>query len=99
MRKSLAIFGLALTTFAALPSFAADGDTPARQAVIARAGQMLYSAAGRPLTPIYKIVDEGRPQVIIEGRTVTVPVATLSMSGKKLTTSLSRADLRRMAGR
>lgn len=99
MHKSLAIFGLALTAFVAVPSFAADGDAPASQTVTARAGQKLYSASGRPLTPIYNIVAEGKPQVIIEGRIVTVPIATLSMSGKKLTTSLSGADLRRMAGR
>lgn len=97
MRKSIAIFTVALATAAAVPPAAAEGEGTAAGSITARAGQMLYTTSGRPLVAIYKLTAGGDPQVVVERRLVIVPKATLSMSGGKLTTSLSIADLRRMA--
>ena len=97
MRKSNAVLAAALAIAPAFPAFAAESDMVAMQAVAAKAGQMVYSTAGRPLLPVYKVTAGGEPQVIVDSRVLTLPAATLSMSGQKLTTSLSLTDLRRMS--
>lgn len=57
------------------------------------AGKMLYSAAGTRIASVYRVSAEGNPQVIIDGRLITVPSATLSQANGKLTTSLTKRDL------
>lgn len=57
------------------------------------AGKMLYSAAGYRIAPIYRVTADGSPQVILNGRLVTVPASTLSDVGGKVTTSLSKKEI------
>ncbi|HEY0958385.1 MAG TPA: hypothetical protein VGE05_03825 [Novosphingobium sp.] len=59
------------------------------------AGMMLYDAAGLRIGKVYRVNASGDPQVILDGRLVTVPAATLSDAGGKLTTSLARKDVGR----
>lgn len=59
------------------------------------AGKMLYSTAGHRVASIYRVTKEGNPQVILDGRLVTVPVSTLAQADGKLTTTLTKRELAR----
>jgi hypothetical protein len=41
----------------------------------------------------WRVGPDGSAQIIIEGKLVTVPASTLSMSGGKLTTSLTKNEV------
>jgi hypothetical protein len=56
-------------------------------------GQMLVSANGARLGTVNRIAADGSPQIIIDGKLVTVPAATLSTVNGKLTTSLSKSEV------
>lgn len=58
-------------------------------------GTMLYSANGGRIASIYRVTEDGSPQVILNGRLITVPAATLSEQNGKITTSLSKRDVSR----
>src|SRR5262245_28447226 len=58
-------------------------------------GKMLYSSTGHRIASVYRVTSEGNPQVILDGRLVTVPSSSLSEVNGKLTTSLSKRDLAR----
>jgi len=57
------------------------------------AGKMLYADNGNRLAPIYRVAADGNPQVILNGRLVTVPASSLSAVDGKLTTSLSKKEI------
>ena len=57
------------------------------------AGKMLYAANGYRIAPIYRVTEDGNPQVIMNGRLVTVPASTLSDVDGKVTTSLSKKEV------
>ena len=57
------------------------------------AGTMLYGANGYRIAPIYRVTREGNPQIIFNGRLVTVPASSLSDVGGKVTTSLSKKEI------
>lgn len=57
------------------------------------AGKMLYSSNGYRIAPIYRVTNDGNPQVILNGRLVTVPASTLSEVEGKVTTSLSKKEI------
>lgn len=59
------------------------------------AGMMLYSAEGRRVAPIYRINGEGNPQVIMNGRLITVPASSVSEADGKVMTSLTKKDIAR----
>jgi hypothetical protein len=42
------------------------------------------------------VTSDGAAQVIIDGKMVTIPANTLSIADGKLTTSLSKADIRKL---
>ena len=56
-------------------------------------GSMLISANGSRLAQVYRVGADGSAQIIIDGKLVTVPAASLSMSGGKLTTSLTKSEV------
>jgi hypothetical protein len=58
-----------------------------------RAGTMLYASNGSRLASVYRVTESGDPQVIMNGRLVTVPAATISDVDGKVTTSLSKRDV------
>lgn len=90
MRKSFAALAAALAVLAA-PAFATE-PTPAR----VKAGAPLHIPSDHTLR-VYRVARSGEPQVIVDGRIVTVPAATLSSTKGWLATSLSLAELRRLA--
>jgi hypothetical protein len=87
---ALAAFAAPITAFAADDSATVRAEAPA--AVQVTAGKMLYSGGNR-LAAIYRISNDGSPQVILDGKLVTIPASTLSDVGGKVTTSLSKKDL------
>jgi len=58
-------------------------------------GKMIYGANGRRIGAVYRVTAQGNPQLIIDGKLVTVPASTLSSVDGKVTTSLSKADIDR----
>jgi hypothetical protein len=56
-------------------------------------GSMVVAANGARLAPVYRVGPDGSAQIILEGKLVTIPATTLSMSGGKLTTSLTKSEV------
>jgi hypothetical protein len=79
--------------FAAGTAVAQDqaGTGAATTLTSATKGQMLVAANGARLGTVYRLTADGSPQVIIDGRMVTIPATTLSVSDGKLVTSLSKS--------
>ncbi len=63
--------------------------------VAVNAGKMLYASNGQRIAAIYRVSAEGNPQVILNGKLVTVPSSTLSDVNGKVTTSLTKSELGR----
>jgi hypothetical protein len=79
--------------FAATAAIAQDqsGTAVSANAAGASKGQLLVAANGARLGTVYRLTADGSPQVIIDGRMVTIPAATVSLSNGKLMTSLSKS--------
>ena len=56
-------------------------------------GSMLVAANGARLAPVYRVGSDGAAQIIIDGKLINVPAATLSMSQGHLTTSLTKNEV------
>ena len=78
-----------MTKFAPIAAVAAAGT------VAINAGKMLYSSNGQRVAAIYRVNAEGNPQVILNGKLITVPSSTLSDVNGKVTTSLTKQELGR----
>ena len=99
--NKFAAFAAVAVAFSA-PAFAADSiqgvaasADAAAPAVSVNPGKMLYGANGQRIAAIYRVTSEGNPQVILNGKLVTVPASSLSDVSGKVTTSLSKAELGR----
>jgi hypothetical protein len=94
--KKLAILAL-VAAAAPVAAFAADDSSTVRAEAAApvqvSAGKMLYASNGYRLAPVYRVNAEGNPQVILDGKLVTIPASTLSDVNGKVTTSLSKKDI------
>lgn len=93
MKKSWVV---ALMFAFATVSVAAEDAAPspaASAAVVAAKGKMLFAANGGRLGSVYRVNADGSAQLIIDGKMVTVPAATLSMADGKLTTTLSKNEV------
>jgi hypothetical protein len=78
----------------AAPAPLAAPAAPAAAAVSVSEGQTIVAANGTRLGRISRLDDSGSPQLIFQGRLVTVPLATLSAGeGGRLNTSLNPGDL------
>ena len=103
MKKFAALAAVAtLAVFAAPAAFAAESSQSVRAAtdavagsVAINAGKMLYASNGQRIAAIYRVTAEGNPQVILNGKLVTVPATSLSDVNGKVTTSLSKSELSR----
>jgi len=98
--KKFAILAVLAAATIAPATYAAETSQSVRAAtegagVQVDAGKMLYGAGGYRIASVYRVTSEGAPQVILDGKLVTVPVTTLSEVDGKLTTSLSKRDLAR----
>ena len=56
-------------------------------------GSMLIAANGARLAPVYRVAPDGGAQIILDGKMVTVPATTLSMTGGRLVTSLTKSEI------
>jgi len=61
--------------------------------VAATTGKMLYGPDGHRIGAVYRAGANGDAQLILDGKLVTVPAATLSLVNGKLTTSLSKKEI------
>ena len=75
-----------------LPAFA-QGTTEAPAAAVAEKGKMLIAANGSRLGAVYRVGPDGSAQIIIDGKLVTVPANTISITNGKLTTSLTKSEV------
>lgn len=66
------------------------------QDAVATEGKMLVSANGARLGAVYRVTDDGSAQLIVDGKMVTVPASTLSVVDGKLTTTLSKSEVRKL---
>lgn len=62
-------------------------------AAVAVKGQMLMGANGARLGAVYRVTADGSPQLIIDGKMVTIPASTLSTVNGHLTTTLSKSEV------
>ena len=95
---AISVAAMTLTALFAAPNSAVAGEatvsaTSVGAAPSVKVGQMLYAAGGKRLAPVYKVRADGSPQVILDGKLVTISAATLASADGKLTTSLSKAEL------
>jgi hypothetical protein len=67
---------------------------PAAAVVEVSVGKTIVTASGTRLGRVSRLDDSGAPQLIFQGRLVTIPVSSLSAGENgRLVTSLSPADL------
>lgn len=93
---ALAVMAVPAVVFAAESSQSVRAATEAPAGNVAvNAGKMLYSSNGQRVAAIYRVTSEGNPQVILNGKLVTVPASTLSEVNGKVTTSLTKSELGR----
>jgi hypothetical protein len=102
MTKFAPFAAVAALALVASPVFAAETSQSVRAAadatqasVAVNAGKMLYGSNGQRIAAIYRVNAAGAPQVILDGKLVTVPAGTLSDVNGKITTSLTKKDLGR----
>lgn len=89
------LFSLAPTALRAEPVQSARAEGAASLGIVA--GNSLYSAKGSRIASVYRVTQDGRVQVIIDGKLITVPGSTLSEAEGKAVTSLTKAELLRSA--
>lgn len=95
MKKTLILLSLALLSSSSLmfsvnAAFAAESGAVASSPEV---GKMLYGAGGKKLAAVYKIAANGAPQVLLEGKLVTVPTSSLTEVNGKVETSLTKKEL------
>jgi hypothetical protein len=86
------VAALMLTLAPATAAYAADAPATPITSVVPTKGKMLIAADGARLAPIYRVASDG-PQVILDGRMVTVPSNTLAVVDGKLETTLTKAQV------
>jgi hypothetical protein len=85
---------IALAAVVALPGLAgAQTAAAAPAAQVATTGKMLYAADGKRVAAVYRVQADGSPQIILQGKLVTVPVSTVTVDGGKVVTTLTKAEL------
>jgi len=83
-----------MVAFASL-AMAQEGTAPASATGIA-AGKMLVGANGARLGAVYRVTEDGSAQLILDGKMVTVPAATLSVVDGQVKTSLTKGEIRKL---
>jgi len=85
------VLGILIAATVAVPALAQEA---ASGGVKVAVSQPLFDSAGKRVGNVYRVAADGSAQLIVdEGRLVTVPVATLSDNGGKLTTSLTKREI------
>jgi hypothetical protein len=88
----IALFTLLATVAVAAPETPSAKSAP--NTAIAAPGKALIAANGAHLGEVYRVGADGSPQIILDGRLVTIPATTLSNIDGKLTTSLTKSEVR-----
>ncbi|MCJ2179677.1 hypothetical protein [Novosphingobium album (ex Hu et al. 2023)] len=96
----LASIATAATLSAVPAAIYAETTQPVREVTEAAAepvqintGMMLYSSTGNRVAPIYRVTADGSPQLILNGRLVTVPASSLTIVDGKVTSSLTKSEI------
>jgi hypothetical protein len=92
MTRILILAGAAFLTSASVSALA--DNTPASTAAV-KAGKEIYDGAGHRLGTVYRLTAQGDPQIILNGKLITIPGSTVSEANGKIQTSMSRADVER----
>jgi hypothetical protein len=87
--KISSLLGASVMALTATVAQAQSAPAVAATSVVLK-GQMLVSANGSRLGLVYRVNADGSPQIILDGRVITIPLATLSSENGKLVTSLSK---------
>jgi hypothetical protein len=82
-----------ISAVAAVSAVAQGESTSPANVAVASKGKMLVAANGARLGSVYRVSADGSAQLIIDGKMVTIPAATLSTTDGKLTTSLSKNEV------
>ncbi|SFO35475.1 hypothetical protein [Sphingomonas sp. OK281] len=79
----------------AVPAFAHEVAVPVKAvpSAVPVVGKMLYSTGGKKLAAIYKLDAGSAPQILLDGKLITVPSDTLSDVDGHIETSLTKKDL------
>jgi hypothetical protein len=96
-----AFLSLALITATVSPALAqetavaqeASASTQAPAQVTASRGQVLVAANGARIGRVNRLAADGAPQLIVDGKLVTVPLATLSVVDGRLVSTLTAAEI------
>jgi hypothetical protein len=64
--------------------------------VAVNTGKQVYDAGGRRIGAVYRVTSDGNPQIIVDGKLVTIPASTLSEANGKIQSSLNKADISRL---
>ena len=90
MKKFASLALLAtLITFSVAPAAVYAQGAP----VAVTTGRMIYTANGQRIAPAYRVTSTGVVQVILNGKLVNIPVASLSEADGKIMTSKSKREL------
>ena len=97
MKKFAIVLGAAMLSAGLAPVAALANEAAATSTVEVRRGDMLYTADGKRLGNVYRVSAEGAAQLIYRGKMITVSADTLTAAEGKLTTSLTMAEVRKLA--
>jgi hypothetical protein len=95
-RSSVVVSLCALVTLSGTAFAGAFNVSPADAAaapVSVQKGSMIVAANGARLAPVYRVGADGAAQIILDGKMVSIPASTLSVSGGHLTTSLTKSEV------
>jgi hypothetical protein len=94
---TLSIFSLAPAALHAETSQSVRAASQAAAPVNVLAGRTLFGGNGNRIAAVYRVDSQGRVQVILDGKLITVPGSTLSEVNGKFTTSMTKQELLRSA--
>jgi hypothetical protein len=92
MRSWLIVLMCACATVTIAAEDTSSSAAAATAPIVAK-GKMLMGASGSHLGVVNRVTADGNPQIIIDGKLVTIPASTLSTVDGKLTTSLSKSEV------
>jgi hypothetical protein len=93
VKKSWLVLVLCAVVLPAAAQAPADASAAPAAAAVAEKGKMLTAANGARLGAVYRVGPDGSAQIIIDGKLVTVPANTISISNGKLMTSLTKSEV------
>ena len=56
-------------------------------------GATVVTSEGARLGQVYKVMEDGSPQIILDGKMITIPASTLSNQNGTVTTSLKKSEV------